>query len=408
MKRRLIIISGIFILFIALTYLILRVTILKDVTTVINLSNSLEYSIYNDVYMLDTINIVDGKITDQNYLLDTSEVGEKEITINYKDSNGWKKKYTYKYSVTDEIKPMLNIPKNIYMDINNKKEITDYVTFAGDNYDRELTYIVEGEYDLDTIGEYDIKVIAKDDSNNETSRDVKLHIYQPSGNTSSSNSNNSTLDKGVDINYFIKNYKTDNNSIGLDLSVYQDVEDFNLLKEQGIDFVILRLGWGPNEDYTFNTDSKFEDFYIRAKEAGLKVGVYYFSYATTIDEVDLEINYVDEMLRDKQLDLFVSYDWENWKLFKDCKMNFQDVNLMAKKFMDGLKSKGYKVANYGSKYYLENIFNLEGYDTWLAQYYDEATYNKDFVMWQISDRGNVKGVSSLVDIDILKLDVDNN
>lgn len=401
MKKKVIISIICILILLLISFIILRLTIFKDVTTKILLNDNLEFEVYDEIYMLDTIHIIDGKIIDENYLLDTSEVGEKEITINYKDSNGWKKKYSFKYSVTDSTKPMVSISKNIYMDIDNKKEIKDYIAFAGDNYDRELNYTVEGDYDLDTIGDYDIKVCVKDSSNNSVEKDVKLHVYKPVNNGQKSNSS-SSVDKGVDINYFIKNYKTEDNEIGLDLSVYQDVYDFNLIKESGIDFVILRLGWGPNSDYTFNTDSKFEEYYKGAKEAGLKVGVYYFSYATTIDEVDLEVNYVDSMLKDKQLDLFVSYDWENWKLFKDCKMNFKDVNLMAKKFMDLLSDKGYKVANYGSKYYLENIFNLDGYDTWLAQYYEEATYKKDFIMWQISDRGRVNGINNLVDVDILK------
>jgi len=402
MKKKVLIIIISFLIILLLTFIILKLTVFKKVTTVINLAENRIFEVYDEVYLLDTINIVDGKIIDTNYLLDTNEIGDKQITINYKDSNGWKKKYTYNYSVVDSTKPMVSISKNIYFNIESKKELKDYIAFAGDNYDRELQYDIEGNYDLNTIGDYDIKVCVKDKSKNMVEKDVKLHVYKPIKSNNNNIIKNKNVDNGIDINYFIKNYKNDNNEIGLDLSVYQDVYDFNLIRESGIDFVVLRLGFGPNEDYTFNTDSKFEEFYDNAKKAGLKVGVYYFSYATTLDEVDLEVNYVDTMLKDKQIDLFVSYDWENWELFKDCKMNFQDVNLMAKKFMDLLKEKGYKVANYGSKYYLENVFNLDGYDTWLAQYYDEATYTKDFVMWQISDRGKVNGINNLVDVDILK------
>ena len=57
---------------------------------------------------------------------------------------------------------------------------------------------------------------------------------------------------------------------------------------------------------------------------------------------------------------------------------------------------------YGSKYYLETIWNIPEYNTWLAQYYSEATYNKTFNMWQLTDQGIVDGIDKKVDVDILK------
>ena len=400
MKKKIIIISSI--LVILLIVIILKLTIFKKETTIITLAENLTFEYNQEVYLLDTINIIDGIIIDQNYLIDTDFIGEKEITINYKNSNGWKKKYSYKYIVNDTTAPIFNISSNLYLglgeDINNVLKNC----FAGDNYDRKVKFNFEGEYDVNQIGNYDIKVIASDDSNNQTIKESTLHVYKKEEeNGNPKISNKPKVQEGVPMSYFIKNYRTNNTTFGIDISVYQNIEDFNLLKEDGVEFVMIRLGWGPTEEGTFNTDSKFEDFYTRAKEAGLKVGVYYFSYATTLDEVDLEVNYVDNMLKDKELDLWVSYDWENWNVFKDCKMNFNDLNKMAKKFMDKLNEKGYKTMNYSSQYYLEKIWNLEEYDLWYAQYYDEATTKKKFNIWQITDKGNVKGIDGYVDIDIM-------
>ncbi len=398
MKKKIIILISI--LLIILIGVMLKLTVFKKVTTVITPSNNLDFEYNQEVYLLDTISIIDGIIIDQNFLLDTDSLGEKEITINYKNSNGWKKKYTYKYNVKDTTSPIFSIPKNTYIEVNADVNSILNKIFAGDNCDRKIDFTIEGDYNVSTVGNYDIKVIATDDSNNKTEKETTLHVYERK-NTNNNNSNNTHVNEGTPLSYFIKNYRTTNTSFGLDLSTYQTVEDFNLVKEQGIDFVILRIGWGPNEDMTFNTDKKFEDFYQRAKEAGLKVGVYYFSYATTLDEVDLEVNYVLDMLKDKELDLPIAYDWENWNLFKDCNMNFTDLNKMAKKFMDKLKDKGYQVMNYSSKYYLENIWQTDEYDTWYAQYYKEATTTKKFKIWQISDEGKVEGVNNLVDINIL-------
>ena len=82
-------------------------------------------------------------------------------------------------------------------------------------------------------------------------------------------------------------------------------------------------------------------------------------------------------------------------------MNFTDLNKMAKKFMNKLSEKGYKTMNYSSKYYLEHIWETDGYDIWYAQYYDEATTTKDFKIWQITDNGKVNGITNKVDINIL-------
>ena len=376
----------------------LKFTVFKKVTTVITLSDDLTFDYNDEVYLFDTISIIDGQILTENYLLDTEHVGVNVIEIEYNDSNKFKQKYQYTIEIVDNIDPLLSVSSNTYAEVgSSEKDALKYV-FCGDNADREVSIKIEGDYDLNTIGSYPVTIIASDDSNNTVSRDTTIHVHEKRENGSGSNNTNK---KGVDINYFFKNYKDDSNSIGLDLSVFQEVYDFNLVKEAGIEFVMLRIGWGPNSDLTMNTDNNFEDFYRRAKEAGLKVGAYFFSYATTLDEVDLEVEYVDSMLKDKDIDLWVSYDWENWHLFKDCKMNFVDLNKMAKKFMDGINAKGYKAMNYGSKYYLETIWTLEGYDTWLAHYNDETDYAKPFNIWQISDKGKVPGIVGLADVDIL-------
>ena len=56
---------------------------------------------------------------------------------------------------------------------------------------------------------------------------------------------------------------------------------------------------------------------------------------------------------------------------------------------------------YGSKYYLENVFTNNNYATWLAHYTDITTYQKDYNVWQKTDRGKVEGIDTLVDLDIL-------
>ena len=401
MKKKIIIGIIIVIFLTVILSILILFNFFKKVTTEIKLANNLKFQYGEQVYLYDTISIYDGLLLTQNELIDTYQLGTKEIEMSYKDSNKWKKTYKYNIEIIDTIAPILSISNNLYLEKGNN-DINSILSnaFWGDNCDRELNITIDGKYDLNTIGTYSIVIKAIDDNNNEAKKEAKLHIYEKTDN----NSNNQKINNhsnGIDINYFFKNYKNEETKIGLDLSEFQIVNDFNLVKEAGIDFVILRIGWGPNEDLSMNDDNNFEDFYKRAKEAGLKVGAYYFSYANKLEEVDTEINYVLEKLKGKEIDLFVSYDWENWKLFKHANMNFIDLNRMAEKFISAMNKNGYKGMNYGSKSYLESIWDIDKYDTWLAHYNKETTYSRPFKIWQITDEGSVPGVSGLVDVDIL-------
>ena len=82
-------------------------------------------------------------------------------------------------------------------------------------------------------------------------------------------------------------------------------------------------------------------------------------------------------------------------------MSFTDLNKMAKKFIKTINENGYKGMNYGSKSYLDEIWNLKGIDTWLAHYNNETSYSKPFKIWQITDKGKVPGITNLVDIDLM-------
>ena len=365
----------------------------KEVTTQINVIDNLEFDYGQDIYLYDVMSIVDGSFIDQNQLLDTLELGDRSITVNYKNSNKKKDKYTINYKVVDKVNPILSVPENIYVKVGSEIELLKK-SFCGDNADRHLKCEVIGEYDLNTIGNYKLEYRATDSSNNSVSKDTTLHVIKEFSSSGSSN-------KGTNLSYFIKNYKNDNTSIGIDVSSHQGEIDFNKVKEAGIDFVIIRMGFGPNSEGNITMDKYFLDNYNNAKEAGLKIGYYFFSYGTTMDEVDIITNWIDEQLKDKQVDLPIAYDWESWNTFYSCEMNFRDLNMQAEKFLKNLSNKGYDVMMYGSKSKLNTIWELDRYTTWLAQYYKEPTYEKDFKIWQVSEEGVVDGINTLVDINIL-------
>ena len=365
------------------------------VTTEINLTNRLSFNYGEEVYLYDIVQITDGSIIDQNYLVDTTSIGENKIQINYKDSNKHKKSYKFSINIIDNEKPILSVPKNQYVVQNNEINLLNKV-FYGDNATRNVQCNITGDYDLTTIGDYDLTYTATDESNNTSIKTSTLHVIEKPLETDDKKT------EGTPINYYIKNYKDKANQIGIDVSSHQSDIDFNKVKAAGVDFVILRCGYGPDSDGQMTLDSNFETYYNDAKAAGLKIGVYIYSYATTIEEANIQSDWLLDELKDKPIDLPIAYDWESWYTFSSCNLNFYDLNIIAKTFLDNIKNSNYQVMLYGSKYYLETIWNLPEYNTWLAQYYSEATYNKEFNMWQLTDEGTVDGIDIKVDIDILK------
>lgn len=366
----------------------------KEVTTVIEVEDNLSFNYGEDVNLYSIFHIIDGSIIDDDYSINTLEMGKHEINVNYKNSNKKKQVYQLSYEVIDDVKPILGAPDDIYFIVGSEDKIMNKI-FLGDNADRSVSYEIIGNYDMNTIGTYELEIKAIDDSNNEVNKKTKLHIIE--GN----NDSIKNYSDGTPLDYYIKNYKDENNMIGIDISAHQGDINFQQVKDSGIEFVMLRIGYGPNKNGEMTLDDLFDEYYNQAKEVGLKVGAYLYSYATTMDEADIQSNWVIEMLKDKQLDLPVAYDWESWNTFYSCNMNFFDLNNITNKFLNNLIDKGYDVMLYGSKYYLEEIWKLDKYKVWLAQYASEASYNNNYTMWQLSNSASVNGINSLTDINIL-------
>lgn len=397
MKKGLIIILGILLVIIGCgTYYLSQHNWLRKVTTVISFNESNKFQFDTNVMLKNVIHIKDGKILSKDKKLDTSEVGKFSEKITYLNSNNFKKTYVIEYEIVDTIPPILSVSSNIYRIVGSEDTLTKGI-FCGDNYDRDVELGVRGDYNLNKEGTYKIKYYAKDSSGNETVKDSTLHVYYDDGKKSSSSSKG----KRIDIQEFIDNYKNEHTSIGIDISKWQGNIDFNKVKDSGVEFIFIRVGYGPNEDLVMTVDPKFEEYYEGATKAGLPIGIYLYSYATDVKEAAIQSNFVISRLKGKKIDLGVAYDWENWSSFHGFKLNFSDLNKMATDFLDNIEKGGYKGLNYSSKYYLENVWKINKYDTWLAHYTDKTTYNGKYSIWQLSSNGSVPGINGAVDINIM-------
>lgn len=352
--------------------------------------NKLDYG--EEIYLYDLIKVSNGKIITDNYKIDTMDLKSINISIKYENQSNKVNTYSFKVSVIDDTPPKMFFSSTYYTEKGKEIDILDKV-LCGDNYDKEPTCAIEGTYNINIVGEYNLKLSAIDSSGNKAkTENIKL-IVQEKG--SSSNYTPVTY-KIEDV---IQNHKNSKTMIGIDVSAWQQDIDWEEVKKQGIEFAMLRIGYGyDNQNFL---DKYFKKNLKGAKKNGIKVGGYFYSYASTKEEVINHAKWIINILDEEKLDLPIAFDWEIWDSFNDYKLNFVELNEMAKAFMDELQKNGYKAMNYGSTNYLREIWNLPNYPTWLAHYTTKTNYNKDYYIWQFTNKGLVDGIKGYVDLDIL-------
>lgn len=176
-------------------------------------------------------------------------------------------------------------------------------------------------------------------------------------------------------------------TFGIDVSAWQGNFDFKKAKAEGVKFVILRGCAGTNKD------KKFETYYKEAKELGFDVGVYLYSYATTVAQAEAEAKFLYEnCLKGKKFELPIYYDIED---IRQKRLSKETNTNMVKAFCEYLENKNYWVGIYASKSfyseYLKDI-KLQAYAHWVAQWSKACTYKgNDGVlgMWQFGGETNV-------------------
>jgi GH25 family lysozyme M1 (1,4-beta-N-acetylmuramidase) len=183
----------------------------------------------------------------------------------------------------------------------------------------------------------------------------------------------------------------------IDVSKHQGTIDWSKVKNAGVELAILRCGYGS--DITSQDDQMFETNYSGAKKAGIKVGVYLYSYAKSVTDAKSEAEHVVRLLKGKTLDYPVYYDLEDSNTTGKCSALV--IGDMATVFCDAVKAAGYKVGIYANKYWFTSILTdsrFNGWDKWVAQYYSECTYQGKYTAWQYTSTGKVDGISGNVDM----------
>ena len=183
---------------------------------------------------------------------------------------------------------------------------------------------------------------------------------------------------------------------GIDVSKHQGTIDFAKVKNDGIEFVIIRIGYGGSAPVK---DEKFEDNYKKAKANGLKVGVYLYSYADSESDIEIELKKTIEWLDNREIDLPVYFDVEDEK--EQGKLSVETLSNLVLKYCDGIEKAGYWAGIYASKSWLEtklNMYKLNRFTVWVAQWSNMLTYLGNYGMWQYTSNGSVAGIQGRVDM----------
>lgn len=191
---------------------------------------------------------------------------------------------------------------------------------------------------------------------------------------------------------------------GIDISAYQRNVDFNKVKASGIDFAIIRAGYGsiPGQ-----MDKCFLSHVKGAKAAGLHVGAYWFVYAENEKEARKNARaFIEVLSKVKGLINFpVAIDFEGDSTAYMRRMGVRPTKALnttiCKIIAQELQAAGYKVMMYLNPDYIHNYVNyteLKGYDLWLAQYSSSHSIKCD--IWQHTSTGSVPGIKGNVDMNI--------
>ena len=188
---------------------------------------------------------------------------------------------------------------------------------------------------------------------------------------------------------------------GIDVSVHNGNIDWSKVKNAGIQFAVLRAGYGK---LTSQKDKQFDTNYSGAKAAGIPVGAYWYSYAITPDEARQEAEVCLSILKGKQFEFPIFFDQEEKSTLNTGKAN---CSAMVRAFCEVLESAGYWVGLYTSRSVLGTHIEDDikaRYALWVAEWGSKLNYSGSVGIWQYSEKGKEDGISGDVDLDTAYVD----
>lgn len=193
---------------------------------------------------------------------------------------------------------------------------------------------------------------------------------------------------------------------GIDVSYHQGNIDWEKVKASGVEFAMLRAGYGQG-----NIDKKFHEYAKECTRLGIPFGVYWFSYAYNPTMAHTEAQHVLGAVAPYKLSYPIAFDFEydsvNYAQRQGVTVTKELASAIAREFLDTVEAAGHYAAIYANPDYLSRYFDADippRYDVWLAQWPDNPNFDsppsKVGGMWQYTSSGSVKGINGRVDLDI--------
>ena len=194
--------------------------------------------------------------------------------------------------------------------------------------------------------------------------------------------------------------------IGIDVSSHQKSIDWAAVKNSGVKFAMIQVGYRGYETGALMDDAYFEENIQGAIENGIDVGVYFFSQAVSVEEARAEADFVLERVKKYNLQLPIVFDLEEVSNATDRIENTtaQERTQAAVTFMNHIKNAGYQAMVYSSSQLFETVFDmnyLHDFDFWVADYSYTPNFSYHFSIWQYTDAGSINGISTNVDMNIM-------
>ena len=379
-------------LLLILGYLYIDSNLVKEDYKIVVIKENPVLKVYDEYKVSDFVNISGGELLDDP-LFDTNEVGKFKKEIFYLNEHNKKRKAYIEYEVIDDIVPLILGGSSKTVEKGYASQL-EYLFFSADNYDANPKREIIGQYDINNIGEYNLTLQVTDSSNNVSAQKFLLKVVDkivPSSSISTTTNFKQTFNT----------YKKENNKIGLDISKWQGYIDFNKLLTNNVEFIMLRVGYQKRVKGINEIDSYFYTNIKKINELKIPVGIYFYSYATSVDEAKEQALWVADKIKEYNISLPVVFDFENWSNFPSLNLSLHDINAITRTFLRTIKENGYEAMNYSSKYYLENIWDIEEYPVWLAHYTNQTSYTGQYSMWQLCNNGKIEGINGNVDINVL-------
>lgn len=193
---------------------------------------------------------------------------------------------------------------------------------------------------------------------------------------------------------------------GIDVSKHQGNIDWTKVAADGVEFAFIRVGLrGYGTEGKLVEDEYFEQNVKGALQAGIKVGVYFYSQAITDEELLEEANLVLEKVKPYNIELPIVFDVEKVSGGKGRanELSVEERTRLTALFCQTIQDAGYKPMIYHNMEMgtlMLDLGQLEQYDKWFAYYNDDLYYPYAYKVWQYSEKGAVDGINEEVDLNI--------